>query len=425
MHCRLKSSHTLMVRLRFLFRFFGAVVFLIGALSTFMALKSHHLVYECHGEEQTGSVDKQPCSCFSPICFTDHSRSLSENIPKSIKDTAKPSSDRGTSQPMTPVLQTTKTPEKRRSLVIFGDDRSGTTFLTNLFSEDPNIFSVYEPLWITRDWSRAETGRNSTKDVTDVISALMSCHFVGNPTVLKFLASASKKWAPGLLKNPFQSPPICNKTNEQKKFCPDPSSIPKVIEEACSRYFKHSVTKVAMVRVPERKLSSIFPKIIYDNPDTEIKLLHVVRDPRGSINSRIKRTWINDYQSPRFPRQARGICKGIIENVKYGANLKGSLRQHYKMVRYKDIAFSPVKTVQEIYKFAGFEMPENLIQWIVQVTNPNKETLEQESNNPYSSVRNSTANVERWRKEAPIERTRIIERECRDLFDLLTLDRLT
>ena len=154
--------------------------------------------------------------------------------------------------------------------------------------------------------------------------------FYCKPIALKFLASTSKKWAPGLLKNPFLSPPICNKSNEEKRFCPDPATIPKVIEEACSRHFKHSVTKVAIVRVPERKLSNIFPQIIYDNPDTEIKLLHVVRDPRGSINSRINLRWINDYQSPSFFRQARGTCEGITQNVKYGASLEGSLKQHYK-----------------------------------------------------------------------------------------------
>ena len=408
-----------MVRLRFLFRFFVAAVFIIGALSTFMILKSQHLVYN------TSSEDKQSCSCFTPICSVDHSRSLSENIRKSTEDTVEPLSARGTTQRTTSELQTTKKPKKRRSLVIFGDDRSGTTFLTHLFSEDPDIFSVYEPLWITRDWSRAKAGRNLTKDVRDVISALMSCHFIDKPTALKFLASTSKKWAPGLFKNPFQSPPICNKTNEEKKSCPDPATIPKVIEEACSRHFKHSVTKVAIVRVPERKLSNIFPQIIYDNPDTEIRLLHVVRDPRGSINSRINLRWINDFQSPHFFHQPRATCEGITQNVKYGASLEGSLKQHYKMVRYKDIASSPVKTAQEIYTFAGFEMPESLIHWIVQTTNPSKEALLQESKKAFSSVRNATANVEKWRREAPIERTRIIERECSELFDLLGLDRLT
>ena len=399
---RLKASHTAMGRLRFLSRIVVAVVLLIGAMSTFMMLNSQHLVHETQAYEQARG--KQSCSCSA-----EHSRTVPENFRQAAEDT-------------------TKSSEKRRSLVIFGDDRSGTTFLTRLFSEDPNVFSVYEPLWVTRDWFRKEIGRNLKQDVVDVVGALMSCNFLDNPIAMKFLASTSKKWAPGLFKNPFQSPPICNKTGEERKACPDPATVPKAVKEACSRHYKHSVTKVAIVRVPERKLSNIFPQIIHDNPDTKIRILHVVRDPRGSIKSRINHSWIQEYDQPLNYNWAilpRSTCEGIAQNVKFGASLEGSLKQHYKLVRYKDIASSPVKTAQEIYKFAGFEMSESLIHWIVQATNPSKEVLEQESKKVFSFVRNATANVEKWRYESPIERTRIIERECSELFDLLGLDRLT
>ena len=410
------------VRLRFFFRICVAVVFLIGAMSAFMImLNRQHLVRESHASEEGNAGDKQSCSC-SP----DYSRTVPENIRQAVEDTTKSSSESGSLQPVISEVHPTTETEKRRSLVIFGDDRSGTTFLTRLFSEDPNVFAVYEPLWVTNKWSRTEVGRDLKQDVMDVMSALMNCHFMNNPTAMKFLASTSKKWAPGLFKNPFQSPPICNKTGEERKACPDPATVPKAVEEACSRHYKHSVTKVAIVRVPERKLSNIIPQIIHDNAGTEIKILHVVRDPRGSINSRINLKWIEEYHqfSSWFVRP-RSTCEGITQNVKFGASLEGSLKQHYKLVRYKDIASSPVKTAQEIYKFAGFEMSESLIHWIVQATNPSKEALQQESKKQFSSIRNATANVEKWRHEAPIERTRIIERECSELFDLLGLERLT
>ena len=410
------------VRLRFFFRICVAVVFLIGAMSAFMImLNRQHLVRESHASEEGNAGDKQSCSS-SP----DYSRTVPENIRQAVEDTTKSSSESGSSQPVISKVHPTTETEKRRSLVIFGDDRSGTTFLTRLFSEDPNVFAVYEPLWVTKKWFRTEVRRDLKQDVMDVMSALMNCHFMNNPTAMKFLASTSKKWAPGLFKNPFQSPPICNKTGEERKACPDPATVPKAVEEACSRHYKHSVTKVAIVRVPERKLSNIIPQIIHDNPDTEIKILHVVRDPRGSINSRINLKWIEEYHqfSTWFVRP-RSTCEGITQNVKFGASLEGSLKQRYKLVRYKDIASSPVKTAQEIYKFAGFEMPESLIPWIVQATNPSKEAFQQESKKQFSSIRNATANVEKWRHEAPIERTRIIERECSELFDLLGLERLT
>lgn len=394
-------------RFRFVFRIFLGSLLLIGTISTFMMLQVNQISY----------VNKLP-------------RSYEENLPvvtirpplRILSEHARKASEDVTRSDLNPT-----TAPRRRSLVIFGDDRSGTTLLTRMFSEDSNIFSVYEPLWITRNWKKTERDRDQVKDVTDVVSALMSCHFVENPTAMKFLAHTSKAWAPGLFKNPFQSPPICNGTVKGKKVtCPSPETVPKLVEEACLRHYKHSVTKLAIVRVPERKLSNIFPRIIYDNPDTEIKILHVVRDPRGSINSRINLGWLREVDKAKnFAAWPKSTCKGITQNVKYGASLKGRLKNNYMLVKYKDIAFSPVLTAMKIYKFAGFEMQESLIRWIIHATSPNKETLDKEAKKAFSSFRNSTANVEKWRRESPLERTRIIEQECGELLGLLHLERLT
>ena len=395
------------IRFRFVFRIFLATLLLIGTISTFMMLQANRKSY-VQKREPRSDENNLPIDTISPSL-----RILSEDVRKSNEDVALSE------------LNPTTTP-RRRSLVIFGDDRSGTTLLTRMFSEDSNIFSVYEPLWITRKWRTTERDRDQVKDVTDVVSALMSCHFVDNPTAMKFLAHTSKAWAPGLFGNPFQSPPICNGTDNGKITCPSPETVPRLVEEACSRHYKHSVAKLAIVRVPERKLSNIFPRIIYENPDTEIKILHVVRDPRGSINSRINLGWITEVDKAKnFAAWPKGTCEGIIQNVKFGASLEGSLKKNYMLVKYKDIAFSPVLTAMKIYKFAGFEMQESLIRWIIQATNPNKETLDKEAKKAFSSFRNSTANVEKWRQESPIERTRIIEQECGELLDLLHLERLT
>ena len=402
------------VRFRFLFRFFLAALSLIAVISTFMMLQTHHSSHKAYVNQPPSNEDKLPIDRIAPETL----RLLSDDMQHSdeIVPPTQPASE----------FNPTMKPDKRRSLVIFGDDRSGTTLLTRMFSEDPNIFSVYEPLWITKKWRQMERDRDQVKDVTDVVSALMSCRFADNPTAMKFLSHTAKKWAPGLFKNPFQSPPICNQTDILKRTCRRPETVPKRVEEACSRYYKHSVTKLAIVRVPERKLSNIFPQIIYDNPDTEIKVLHVVRDPRGTMNSRINLGWLKDVGAAKnFAAWPRSACEGVTQNVKFGASLEGSLKNHYMLVKYKDIASSPVLTAMKIYKFAGFQMQESLIRWIIQATNPSKETLENEANKAFSSFRNSTANVEKWRQESPIERTRIIEEECSELLDLLHLERLT
>ena len=417
------------VRLRFLFRFFIAFLLLIGAISTFMMLQSNHLNCKSCDNFPSSDEDKPTLTTISePL------RTLTESIPLINEDIARPFTDQPTIhdqevdegvslvQQASEIQPTTK-PDKRRrrSLVIFGDDRSGTTLLTRMFSEDPNIFTVYEPLWITKKWRVTEPDRNHVKDVTDVVGALMSCHFVNSPTAVKFLAYTSKKWAPGLFKNPFKSPPICNEPDA----CPQAETIPEVVEKACMHNYRHSVTKLALVRVPDRKLSNIFPQIIEENPDTEIKFLHVVRDPRGTINSRINLGWIKDvHEAKNFPAWPRDTCQGILQNVKFGASLEGKFKDRYMLVQYKDIASSPVTTAMKIYKFAGFEMSESLIRWLIQATNPSKETLKQEAKKAFSSFRNSTASLEKWRQESPIRRIRIIEEECSELLDLLHLEKL-
>ncbi|XP_015755490.1 PREDICTED: carbohydrate sulfotransferase 3-like isoform X1 [Acropora digitifera] len=427
---RFNSSRTLsgivMPRLRLIRRFVFATILVMGSFYTFMVLQSNDLIPNARSqvrkkESQTGENPSQDCTnpvyCVPLFQATD--RSEKNRISGTDSSQSQTPHDGANSDHPT----TTKT-VKRRSLVIFGDDRSGTTFLTRMFYNDSSIFTVYEPLWVTSRWSKSEAGRDRVKDVNEVIGAVTSCQFVDNPIALKFLESTSKKWAPGLHSNPFRSPFICNKTGKEPMSCPDSGSLPNVVQDVCLRHFKHSVTKVAIVRVPDRKLSHIFPKIIHDHNDTEVRLLHVVRDPRGSVNSRIKLRWIKDYQSRRFPHFPRDTCEGILQNVKYGASLEGSLRERYKLLRYKDIALFPVKTALEIYKFAGFEMPESVIRWIVKSTQPSKELLAKEAKNAFSPIRNASANFEKWRREAPIERTRIIEKECSELFDILGLERL-
>ena len=69
-------------------------------------------------------------------------------------------------------------------------------------------------------------------------------------------------------------------------------------------------------------------------------------------------------------------------------------------------------------------MPASVIHWIVKSTQPSKELLAKEAKNAFSPIRNASANFEKWRREAPIERTRIIEKECSELFDILGLERL-
>ena len=322
--------------------------------------------------------------------------------------------------PTTPTTSSDSS-DRRRSLLIYGADRSGTTFISRMFSEDPQVFMIYEPLWVTKRWRKNEPEKDWSNSELELVNGILSCNFPDFPKATLFLGRTSRNWAAAPFKNPFQTTNFCNVSDTGRLLCPNLLQMPKFAQERCATMYKHSVTKVAQVRVPDKMLSSIVPQVFLDNPDTDVKVIQILRDPRGSLNSRIQMGWIPKHTAPGFIHQVRYPCDKIAQNVKYGRNLPEKYQDKYMEVYYRDIATEPVKTAMRIYSFAGFEISEDLIKWIIFNTSPSEEALARESRKVYSSVRNSTANVEKWRS-APAEQNRIIERECKELMQLLGIE---
>ena len=124
-----------------------------------------------------------------------------------------------------------------------------------------------------------------------------------------------------------------------------------------------------------------------------------------------------DYNSSNFEPTIRKYCDKINENIEFGKQLNESLRHRYKLILYRDIAARPVDTAREVFKFAGFDMSDNTLRWIANMTNPKKNDAITQFRKPYSLVRDSKANIDKWRRESPLERTRLIESVCKPLLE--------
>lgn len=186
----------------------------------------------------------------------------------------------------------------------------------------------------------------------------------------------------------------------------------------CSQH-DSTVVKELGPRIPNGKLSSLVPLLSDPKVNADIRLLHVVRDPRASINSRIKLRWFPDYKHPGFERRVRNFCDSIVENIEFGRALSGSLKDKYKLILYKDVAARPFELAKEIFDFAQMQMSNKTLQWVVRMTNPMEKQAAKELNRPYSLVRNSSANIDKWRGQSPAKRIRIIERACKPLLEFI------
>ena len=317
--------------------------------------------------------------------------------------------------------------EKRKSLLIFGDDRSGTTFVTKMFAADPQMFTVYEPLWVTKKWFSQLKIRDEKKIqfTRDVVNSLLSCRFTRSKAGKQFLSHTSSSWVGNGVfeKNVFRTSPFAKQTTSGGTIWPNLYQNPEFAEEVCLNKFNHSVVKVGQVRVPTESISVFIPDVLLANPDTDIRIIQIVRDPRGSINSRIKAGWISDFTFTGFPSLVYRMCANIEANIQFARKVQGAwIKERYMEINYQEITSMPITTAKKIYKFAGFQMPDSLVDWIVQSTNPDERQLQQALNNPFSHVRDARKNYLKWRSESPIKRVRIIEQRCKSLLDLLGLD---
>ena len=317
---------------------------------------------------------------------------------------------------------------RRRSLIIFGHDRSGTTFISTMFAKDPQIFLVYEPLWITQFWKLYQR-LDCLNCELEVVNSIVSCNFSRYSTSRKFLSYVEEPWTGALPVNIFKTPKFCNKSNSMNNepHCPKLRDNPEFVDDVCRTKFKHSVVKVSPVRLPREKIANLVPQVLLENPDVDVRILHLVRDPRGNINSRINIKWTKDFPNPHLGKTARELCSTIAENLGYAKTTlkKFNLDHRYKVVLYKQIADDPLGTARDIYKFAEFAMPLETERWIVESTRPNGDQLKKELKNPFSPVRNATGNADKWRKDEFFERNQVIENECRALMALLGLEKVS
>ena len=314
----------------------------------------------------------------------------------------------------------------RRSLIIFGHDRSGTTFISAMFAKDPQIFLVYEPLWITQRWRFYEPHYRCNRSELQVVSSIVACNFTRSSVSKKFLSYVSAPWTGALPVNIFKTPKFCNKTGDSKKDCPELGKHPEFVDHVCNTKYKHSVVKASPVRLPEEALSNLVPRVLLENPDIDIRVIHIVRDPRGNINSRINIGWMKDYPNPNLGPTAKKLCDSIVINLHHAdRTLKDlKLKHKYKLVLYQQIAEDPLGTAKDIYDFAGFKMPLETERWIMKTTKPSKEKLKKELQKPYSTVRNATGNADKWKQDAFYKRNRLIESQCKTLMDSLGLERV-
>ncbi|XP_027881893.1 carbohydrate sulfotransferase 6-like isoform X2 [Xiphophorus couchianus] len=162
--------------------------------------------------------------------------------------------------------------------------RSGSSFLGQVFSQHPSVFYLMEPGWHV--WTKIEKpgARVLRMAVRDLMRSLYQCDFsvmdsympenYNMSTLFMFHHSRA-----------LCSPPACSLTRRSdmsnetlcQKKC-DSQGLEKV-EKAC-----HTYSHVVLKETRFFELESLYP--LFQDPNLDLRIVHLVRDPRAVIRSR-------------------------------------------------------------------------------------------------------------------------------------------
>ena len=273
---------------------------------------------------------------------------------------------------------------KPTHIVIVTNRRSGSSFLGQIFNQNPDVFFHFEPLKVM-EWKK-----EWYPNATNLIQNMMKCKFDDTPFLMEMynhemLHRESSKV--------LTSPPLCDLTKihgrlKPVNFCPKLTN--DLAMDVCKRY-KHVVVK--MIRM--YSISSL-EEVVRD-PALNVKVIHLVRDPRGIHISRAKAEKKILTLGTELDKALQYICRRMKGNLDFTKSAPVWLEGKYIRVRYEELAENPTEWAQKLYNFTGLGMlPKEVQYWI----NANTQSS---SGNAYSTQRNSAMTAQAWRKDVSFD----------------------
>ncbi|CAL1603399.1 unnamed protein product [Knipowitschia caucasica] len=318
---------------------------------------------------------------------------------------------------------------RQTHVLILTSTRCGSSFLGELLNQHPDVFYLLEPLYHIQD---SLTGNsNFIREVIagasrDLLWSLFQCDLHAlerylRPPPSNHMVDSLFFWGSS---RALCRTPVCKPTNPDKWAegqcgqC-SPINLTRAGEFCSTR--SHVAYKTVRIVV----VDNLRP--LLEDPRLNIKVIQLVRDPRGILNSRIDifsgwykawHTWKTTGQRPEsldiHPPQFNSTCEELYGSVTTALSKPEWLRDRYMLLRYEDLARFPHQKTKEIYDFVGLNMTSSVEKWISDHTGSSID-----SKNKPSTKQDSAAIASSWRRKLPIDIVKQAQKECHHYMRLL------
>lgn len=350
---------------------------------------------------------------------------------------------------------------KRQLVYVFTTWRSGSSFFGELFNQNPEVFFLYEPVWHV--WQKLYPGDAVSLQgaARDMLSALYRCDLSvfqlyspagsggRNLTTLGIFGAATNKVVCSSPLCPAYRKEVVGLVDDRVcKKCP-PQRLAR-FEEECRKYRTLVIKGVRVFDV------AVLAPLLRD-PALDLKVIHLVRDPRAVASSRIRSRHglireslqvvrSRDPRAHRVPfleapghkpglrKEGAGgpadyhalgamevICHSMAKTLQTALRPPDWLRGHYLVVRYEDLVGDPVKTLRRVYDFVGLLVSPDMEQFALNMTSGSGS-----SSKPFVvSARNATQAASAWRTALTFPQIKQVEEFCAQPMAVLGYERVS
>ncbi|CAG9110393.1 unnamed protein product [Plutella xylostella] len=217
-----------------------------------------------------------------------------------------------------------------RSLIM-STFRSGSTFLGDILNAVPGNFHFYEPL--IKYESKQIRGPPEATDAVNLLKNMLKCNVEGMRDYLTFAKghTVTFKLNPRLSGN-CKNNRLCEDAHHTSRFC---------------KLFPFQSMKVVRLRL------RLIEDILQDKDFSNLKVVLLVRDPRGVLSSRQARPWCRAWPDCWDPTL---LCGDMASDYVALTRLQGKFPNRLTAVRFEDLAVNYTRETKRLFQTLGRPM---------------------------------------------------------------------
>ncbi|CAK8672955.1 unnamed protein product [Clavelina lepadiformis] len=298
-------------------------------------------------------------------------------------------------------------------VILLAKTRSGSSFVGEIFNRKPGISYFYEPLF-----PFGICPRNESNSAEQYFPSVLRLNFTQAWQSYLRGEKLSKRHDDGGCISRKICFPDCLKCSQflsrDSDICRTPVGNHACPKEIDLEKLSEIVAKSELMAFKVVYLCDIsWIQPLLDNPELDLKIVHLVRDPRAMFNSKLQ--YHQKYSdaatnlsnlSYTYSVSINRLCQHMTHLVKY-SDLHLIHSSMYMRVRFEEFAVDPIRWTEKIYKFVDIKMDESIVQWLKKATSETNSNSES-----FSTTRNSKDVVTRWMKQLPWKYVTQLQREC-------------